>query len=94
MEPRRSVKKNEKLPWTVSPVIGGRVSARNDYSLPLAGFKPVTHSCASFVGSAKSTVDCWLSGSNSQIRLHRIQETMEVRHYLISVATAVLLTLS
>ena len=39
-EPHRSVKNNEKLPWTV------------------------TRSCASFVGTTKPTVGCWLSGSS------------------------------
>ena len=57
-EPCRSVKNNEKLPWTASPVIGDRVSARNDYSLPLAGFERVTRLCASFVGTTKPAVDC------------------------------------
>ena len=36
----------------------------NHYSLPLAIIEPVTRSCAIFVGSAKLTVDCWLSRSN------------------------------
>ena len=61
-------------------VIVGRVSARNDYSLPLAGFEPVTRSCASFVGSAKPTVDCWLGGSNTRNTGRRINTKEQTTH--------------